>query len=99
MAPTTELQSGPIQAIGTYLYQLNITPGHQNNNLWAGHLYAQNRHSSVHLEKAVKLFLAAEDMLAALKLAREEFDNLPRSLGYTFTHLPAIDAAITKATL
>lgn len=30
----------------------------------------------------------------ALKLARKEFDGLPHSLGYEFTHIPKIDAAI-----
>ena len=41
---------------------------------------------------------AAPDLLAALKLARVEMAGLPHSLGYEFTHLPKIDAAIAKAT-
>lgn len=36
--------------------------------------------------------LAAKD--EALALARKEFEGLPHSLGYEFTHVPKIDAAI-----
>jgi len=38
-----------------------------------------------------------DDLLAALKSARDELMGLPRSLGYEFTHLPSIEAAIAKA--
>lgn len=37
-----------------------------------------------------------DELLAALKLARAELDKLPRSLGYDFDHIPAIDEAIAK---
>lgn len=38
-----------------------------------------------------------DDLLAALKSARDELMGLPRSLAYEFTHLPSIEAAIAKA--
>jgi hypothetical protein len=41
---------------------------------------------------------AAPELLEALVLARAELAGLPHSLGYNFTHLPKIDAAIAKAT-
>ncbi len=44
-----------------------------------------------------RLIAAAPELLEALKMAREELGGLPHSLGYTFTHLPKIDAAIAKA--
>lgn len=37
-----------------------------------------------------------EKLRAALKLARDEIAGLPHSLGYAFTHLPAIDAALAQ---
>jgi hypothetical protein len=37
---------------------------------------------------------AADEMAVALRLARDELAGLPHSLGYSFTHLPAIDAAL-----
>lgn len=40
----------------------------------------------------------ARRLREALILARDEFNGLPRSLGYSITHLPAIDAAIASAT-
>lgn len=44
---------------------------------------------------AVESLVAERDALkTALVFAREELDGLPRSLGYEFTHLPAIDAAL-----
>jgi hypothetical protein len=39
-----------------------------------------------------------EQMRDALQNARDEFGGLPRSLGYSFTHLPAINAALAEAT-
>ena len=38
-----------------------------------------------------------DDLLAALKSARDELMGLPNSLAYEFTHLPSIEAAIAKA--
>ena len=32
----------------------------------------------------------------ALKMARQELDGLPHSLGYEFTHLPKIDAVLRE---
>jgi hypothetical protein len=43
------------------------------------------------------LIAAAPELLDALRLARQELAGLPRSLGYYFTHIPKIDAAIAKA--
>lgn len=43
------------------------------------------------------LIAAAPELLDALILCREEMNRLPRSLGYDFTHIPKIDAAIAKA--
>lgn len=37
------------------------------------------------------------ELLEALKMARAELAGLPHSLGYEFTHLPKIDAAIGRA--
>ena len=36
-----------------------------------------------------------ERLEAALRMAREELGGLPHSLGYDFTHLPKIDAALS----
>jgi hypothetical protein len=46
----------------------------------------------------VRLATAAPELLDALVKARAELAGLPRSLGYEFTHLREIDAAIAKAT-
>lgn len=40
---------------------------------------------------------AHDDLVAALKQCRDEMAGLPHSLGYAFTHLPKIDAALAKA--
>jgi cytosine/adenosine deaminase-related metal-dependent hydrolase len=37
-----------------------------------------------------------EAMAEALKLARSELNGLPHSLGYEFTHIPKIDAALAR---
>ena len=37
------------------------------------------------------------ELVKALEKARQELDGLPRSLGYDFTHIPVIDAALAKA--
>jgi hypothetical protein len=41
-----------------------------------------------------RLIAQRDQLLKVLKKARAEFDGLPRSIGYDFTHLPEIDAAI-----
>ena len=43
-----------------------------------------------------RLYEENQAMLDALKKARAEFAGLPRSLGYEFDHIKAIDAAIAK---
>lgn len=50
------------------------------------------------VEADARLIAAAPEMLEMLIEARKEFDGLPRSLGYDFTHLPKLDALIAKAT-
>ena len=47
-------------------------------------------------DKVSKLDEANQAMLEALKKAKAEFAGLPRSLGYEFDHIEAIDAAIAK---
>lgn len=43
------------------------------------------------------LIAAAPDLLEALEMAVAEYEKLPHSLGYEFTHLPAMRDAIAKA--
>lgn len=50
-----------------------------------------------HPEADAALIASAPDLLALLKKARNEFAGLPRSLGYDYTRLPEVDAAIAKA--
>ena len=92
---------GPIQAVGTFLYQLDVTPGNLGGNLWGGGLNAHNGNDKEYVEKAVKLFLAAEDMLKALQEGHQKLatyvsvypgDKQLRKL------LKDWDAAIAKAT-
>lgn len=47
--------------------------------------------------KIAKLFAAAPDLLEALQEAIAEYENLPHSLGYEFTHLPKMREAVKKA--
>jgi hypothetical protein len=54
----------PIQAAGAYLYQLD---DQRKGNLWGGHLQTQNQNETVHLQRAIKLILAAEDLQKALR--------------------------------
>lgn len=48
-------------------------------------------------ERDARLMAAAPVLLAALQKARAELAGLPHSLGYEFTHLPEIDAALASA--
>lgn len=48
-------------------------------------------------EADANLISAAPELLEALELAVSEYEKLPHSLGYDFTHLPAMRAAIAKA--
>lgn len=50
------------------------------------------------VEANARLICAAPELLAALIKCRDEMAGLPHSLGYDFTHLPALDALIRKAT-
>lgn len=43
------------------------------------------------------LICAAPDLLEALELSVSEYERLPHSLGYEFTHLPSMRAAIARA--
>ena len=82
---------GPIESKGDFLYQLNVAPGNTETILWGGYFTAHNSSGELHLDKAVKLFLAAEDMLAALIAARDAWGD---------TEFPSVmvNAAIAKAT-
>lgn len=96
---------GPIQAVGKdFLYQLDASPNSLKTNLWSGQLSPNNDYSPEYAEKAVKLFLAAEDLLAAL-VAIEPF--IPTSSAadggaskYSANVIAAdmVRAAINKAT-
>ena len=44
-----------------------------------------------------KLVAAAPELLAALEKAVSKYEKLPHSLGYEFTHIPEMRAAIAKA--
>lgn len=48
-------------------------------------------------EANASLIAAAPDLYEALVMARQELCGLPHSLGYSFTHIPNIDAALAKA--
>lgn len=50
------------------------------------------RHAAA--EIAAKADADIATLRSALQLARSEIAGLPRSIGYEFTHLPAIDAAL-----
>lgn len=39
---------------------------------------------------------AYPELVEAVKWLREEYAKLPHSLGYTFTHLPKVDALLSK---
>jgi hypothetical protein len=47
-------------------------------------------------EAASEIERQRDKLLAALKEMRDEFNGLPHSLGYEFTHLPKIEALIEK---
>lgn len=58
----------PIQlAEPSFLYQLDAPFNEGGINIWGGNLQANNCYDSTAATKAAKLFVAAEDMLAALK--------------------------------
>ena len=92
-----EFDPGPIQAIGTFLYQLDTKQGGgAGQNLWGGSLNAHNGYDEEYLHKALKLFLAAEDMLKALQmLVCSPVISNPQEHG---NRIRAAKAAITKAT-
>jgi hypothetical protein len=48
-------------------------------------------------EANARLIAAAPDLLEALEKAVREYEGLPSSLGYEFTHLREMRAAIAKA--
>jgi hypothetical protein len=47
-------------------------------------------------EREARLLVVNAELVEALRVARAEFDGLPHSLGYAFTHIPKIDAALAK---
>lgn len=48
------------------------------------------------VEANAHIIAAALELLEALVMAVEEYKKLPHSLGYDFTHLPKMEAAIAK---
>lgn len=81
-----------IQAVNAYMK----TRGHE---AWT---IAGVRSQAAHAREVEALRLRAEaaearaeKLVRALILARDELKGLPRSLGYSVTRLPAIDAAIS----
>jgi hypothetical protein len=98
---------GAIQRDGTFLWQMD-SPSGAGINLWSGKLSANNGYPQEHVERAAALFVAAPDLLAALKLARDyiESDLLNRQAAYAgYPHkwstaqedLSTVDRAIAKA--
>lgn len=59
---------------------------------------AANRRLKLADEEIEQLKEQRDELLEALRIAVEEYRKLPHSLGYEFTHLPAMEAAISKAT-
>lgn len=107
-----EIKPGPVKQApsnhpgSVYLYQLdNQYHGNvRGANLWSGALSVNNRHDPKYLQRVVKLFLAAEDMLAALETAKNglewQRDNQPMHWDSSDDEaLAQVEAAIAKATL
>ena len=63
-------------------------------------LHEGNRDPEVNnlLERAEVCACTADAMVATLKRTRAELASLPRSLAYDITHLPRIDAVLSRAT-
>ena len=101
--PCTPVVPGPIQAVGTFLYQLDTAPRSLKTNLWSGGLAPNNGYEAIHVERAVKLMLAAQDLLDALETAKAGLawyqDMFPNVVsGCDDEAMAIIDAAIAKAT-
>lgn len=91
---------GPWEVDGNTVYALESAGWHRGvermQNRFSA-LVQSPRTSSSELEANARLIAAAPDLLEALEMARSELAGLPHSLGYEFTHIPKIDAAIAKA--
>ena len=87
----------------SFVYQLSASLEEGGVNLWSGNLNPNNGFVDSHAIKAAKLFAAAEDMLAALKMVDTTVEEHLK--GYTkeqFTHSMrdwhrAVKNAIAKA--
>ena len=64
-------------------------------NAEAGGSHGCARCTAILLDERDALAERCERLEAALRMAREELGGLPHSLGYDFTHLPKIDAALS----
>lgn len=65
----------------------------------ARHYRIENGAVKVAEEASADAYAARESvagLIEALILARSELSGLPHSLGYSFTHLPKIDAALAR---
>ncbi len=56
-------------------------------------LFDAGLHGGLSLDEARA---AVAELIEALIFARSELSGLPHSLGYSFTHLPKIDAALSR---
>lgn len=56
-------------------------------------LFDAGLHGDLSLDEARA---AVAELIEALIFARSELSGLPHSLGYSFTHLPKIDAALAR---
>lgn len=75
MSKKTPFDPSPILFIGnSFLYQLDGHPT-KPSNLWSGSLHPNNSYGPQYRDKAAKLFMAAEDMLAALNKLTEWMIN------------------------
>jgi hypothetical protein len=66
------------------------------NEALRGELAEQARVNGMGGEREARLLVVNAELVEALRVARAEFDGLPHSLGYAFTHIPKIDAALAK---
>ena len=78
-------------AIATELRRL-----HAENEAMRAELAEQARVNGMGSEREARLMAVNAELVEALRFARTEFDALPKSLGYEFTHITKIDAALAK---
>ena len=92
---------GPWQAEGLTVYALQHSGWRkgveQLENRFTAHVQGARNCPEAESIANAHLIAAAPDLLEALEFAREGIAAFPRSLGYEYTHLSRIDAAIAKA--